>query len=77
MIFIRFQAVFAIVVAAAGLLSVHSAKAEEQTDAPATFIGAEACAGCHAPETERWKTSHHALGHCHVAVGLAVIDLQP
>jgi hypothetical protein len=27
----------------------------------ATFVGAEACAGCHALETERWKTSHHAL----------------
>jgi Flp pilus assembly protein TadD len=27
----------------------------------ATFIGAEACAGCHRLETERWKTSHHAL----------------
>ena len=27
----------------------------------ATFVGAEFCAGCHAPETERWKTSHHAL----------------
>ncbi len=27
----------------------------------ATFVGAETCAGCHAPETERWKTSHHAL----------------
>jgi hypothetical protein len=25
----------------------------------ATFVGAESCAGCHAPETERWKTSHH------------------
>ena len=27
----------------------------------ATFVGAKSCAGCHAPETERWKTSHHAL----------------
>src|SRR5208282_2294169 len=61
MIFIRFQAVFATVVAAAGLLSVHSAKAEPQTDAPATFVGAQACAGCHAPEADRWKNSHHAL----------------
>lgn len=61
MIFIRFQAVIAIVVAVAGLLSVHSAKADAQTDASAKFVGAQACAGCHAPETERWKTSHHAL----------------
>jgi Cytochrome c554 and c-prime len=61
MIFIGCPAVIAIVMALAGLLSVCSAKAEAQTDAPATFIGAEACASCHAPETERWKTSHHAL----------------
>jgi predicted CXXCH cytochrome family protein len=61
MIFIRFQAVFAIVLAAAGLLSVHSAKAEPQTDPPATFVGAQACVGCHAPEADRWKNSHHAL----------------
>jgi predicted CXXCH cytochrome family protein len=27
----------------------------------ATFTGAKACATCHAPEAERWKTSHHAL----------------
>jgi tetratricopeptide (TPR) repeat protein len=26
-----------------------------------TFAGAKACAACHAPEAERWKTSHHAL----------------
>jgi tetratricopeptide (TPR) repeat protein len=61
MIFIRFQAVFAIVVAAADLLSVLSAKAEPQTDAPATFVGAQACAGCHAQEADRWRNSHHAL----------------
>ena len=61
MIFIQLPAVITIVMALAGLLSVHSAKSDAQTDAPATFIGAEACAGCHAAETERWKTSHHAL----------------
>ncbi len=27
----------------------------------ATFVGARACAGCHPAETDRWKTSHHAL----------------
>lgn len=27
----------------------------------ATFAGAGACASCHAAETERWKSSHHAL----------------
>ena len=59
--FAQRKAVIAIVMALAVLLSVCSAKAEAQTDAPAAFIGAVACAGCHAPETERWKTSHHAL----------------
>jgi predicted CXXCH cytochrome family protein len=61
MIFIRSPAVTAIVMVLTGLLSVCSAKAEAHTDAPATFIGAQACSGCHAAETERWKTSHHAL----------------
>jgi cytochrome c553 len=53
--------VFAIALLSAAVASVRSAKAEAQTGAPATFAGAKACAGCHAPETERWKTSHHAL----------------
>ena len=61
MISIRCPAVIAIIVALAGLLSVYSAKAEVPTDTPATFVGAAACGGCHAAETERWKTSHHAL----------------
>jgi Flp pilus assembly protein TadD len=25
------------------------------------FVGSESCAGCHAAEAERWRTSHHAL----------------
>ena len=61
MIFIRLPAVITIVMALAGFLSASSAKADAQTDAPAAFVGAKACAGCHAAETERWKTSHHAV----------------
>jgi hypothetical protein len=30
-------------------------------DEPAGYLGAPACAGCHAPEFEAWKSSHHAL----------------
>jgi hypothetical protein len=30
-------------------------------DEPAGYLGAQACAGCHAPEFEAWKGSHHAL----------------
>ncbi|WP_051335722.1 cytochrome c3 family protein [Methylocapsa acidiphila] len=36
------------------------ARAEPQAEAPAHFVGASACASCHAAETERWKVSHHA-----------------
>lgn len=61
MFLIRVQAVIAIVLVFAGLLCIHSAKAEAPTDTPATFVGAAACGGCHAAETERWQTSHHAL----------------
>jgi tetratricopeptide (TPR) repeat protein/cytochrome c553 len=61
MLFIRCPAVIAIVMALAGLLCFHFAKAEASTDTPALFAGAAACATCHAPEAERWKTSHHGL----------------
>jgi hypothetical protein len=59
--FAQRKTVIAIVMALAGLMSVHSAKAEAQTDGPATFVRVAACASCHAPEANRWKTSHHAL----------------
>jgi Cytochrome c554 and c-prime len=39
---------------------VHPADAETQMKARTEFAGVEACAGCHAPEAERWKNSHHA-----------------
>ena len=38
----------------------HPAEAEAQKKAPAKFARAEACAGCHASEADRWKNSHHA-----------------
>lgn len=31
-----------------------------QVEPAATFVGAQACAGCHAAETEKWRGSHHA-----------------
>src|SRR5712671_3845664 len=31
------------------------------SDEPASYVGGQVCAGCHAAETERWKGSHHAL----------------
>jgi hypothetical protein len=30
-------------------------------DQPATFVGAQACAGCHTAQFDAWKGSHHAL----------------
>lgn len=32
-----------------------------QTSSPPTYVGAAACAGCHAKEAEDWSRSHHAL----------------
>ena len=62
MIFVRCLVLIAIALVFAGLLSIPSAPADAQTtDALATFVGAQACANCHAAETKRWATSHHAL----------------
>ncbi len=32
-----------------------------RADEPATFVGAQACAGCHTVQFDAWKGSHHAL----------------
>src|SRR5215472_1891317 len=32
-----------------------------RADETATFVGAQACAGCHAVQFDAWKGSHHAL----------------
>src|SRR3954452_5241904 len=39
------------------LLLASVARAEE----PATLVGAQACAGCHAAQAAAWQPSHHAL----------------
>ena len=39
------------------LLALTSARAAE----PLTFVGGQACAGCHTAEFDAWKGSHHAL----------------
>ena len=44
------------------LLLFAAAFAQDQGQpAEATFVGAEACAGCHATQTKSWTQSHHAL----------------
>jgi predicted CXXCH cytochrome family protein len=35
--------------------------------AAATFVGSEACAGCHRAEAELWRSSHHHLAMQHAA----------
>ena len=35
--------------------------ANVRADDQPTYVGAQACAGCHAAETDAWKGSHHAL----------------
>jgi predicted CXXCH cytochrome family protein len=35
------------------------------TDVAATFVGSEACAGCHRAEAELWRSSHHQLAMQH------------
>ena len=40
---------------------VTSVAPQAPADEPAIFVGGQACAGCHAAETERWAGSHHAL----------------
>jgi len=31
------------------------------TDMPATYVGAQQCAGCHQQQTTLWQGSHHDL----------------
>lgn len=53
--------VFAAVAVLTAPAAINPVRAEPQTEAPAEFVGAEACAGCHAAQAERWRLSHHAL----------------
>src|SRR5215469_12114784 len=50
------KAVLAIVIMLA-LPGSNSASADQ----PATFVDAQACAGCHTAQFDAWKGSHHAL----------------
>lgn len=49
-------------VATTPVASVSSAPAPATAAQPAAhYVGAQACASCHAKETQAWQTSHHAL----------------
>ena len=42
-------------------LSLIYATPHTLADEPVKFVGGQVCSECHAPETESWKSSHHAL----------------
>ncbi len=56
----RVAAVIVAVLVAASCMVV-SVASQAHADEPAGFVGGVVCAGCHAPEAERWAGSHHAL----------------
>ena len=45
-------------------------------DASATFVGAKACAGCHAGETEKWQGSQHAHAMQHATEATVLGDFD-
>jgi cytochrome c553 len=47
-------------IAIASILA-SSPAATARADEPASFVGAQVCAGCHAAEAKHWAGSHHAL----------------
>jgi predicted CXXCH cytochrome family protein len=42
-------------------VAVVAATSAANADAPSAYIGAQACAGCHAAQAASWGRSHHAL----------------
>ncbi len=46
------------------------------TSAPATFVGAGACAGCHGRETAAWQNSQHAKAMQHATVDTVLGDFN-
>ena len=59
----------AIVAVVAMLGLATAARAEDQP----SFVGAQACAGCHAAQAAAWQPSHHALAMQH----LDLFELTP
>jgi Tfp pilus assembly protein PilF len=46
---------------AVATILANNPSATVRADEPASFVGGQVCAGCHAAETARWAGSHHAL----------------
>jgi tetratricopeptide (TPR) repeat protein len=47
-----------VMISSVAILASKLAQADDAVKA--TYVGVEACAGCHQAQAERWKTSHHA-----------------
>src|SRR3954470_18217594 len=58
--------------AGAALALVLGLATAARAEDPASFVGAQACAGCHAAQAAGWQPSHHALA-MQPAVGGAVL----
>ena len=56
----RWSTLFAFALLALTLLAALARADGPAKSAEATFVGAAACAGCHADETLNWTISHHA-----------------
>src|SRR4051812_2577012 len=46
------------------------------TDAAATFVGSEACTGCHRSEAELWRGSQHKLAMQHASENTVLGDFN-
>src|SRR5215467_2656104 len=51
---------FIAIIVFAGLASIFLSRGA-CADEPASYVGEQACSGCHAAQAESWKGSHHAL----------------
>jgi predicted CXXCH cytochrome family protein len=59
-----------LVVASVGVLpllnpALHNGLRRVDSAAIATFVGSDACAGCHEPEARLWRSSHHKVAMDH------------
>ena len=57
----RIAATIAAIVMLSGFVFMTAKCARADDAVKATYVGVEACSGCHKTQAERWKTSHHAL----------------
>ena len=73
------SAVVALTVAGGAFLSsstlLRPARAQTEASAP-TFVGSEACAGCHRPQAELWRSSQHRRAMDHATEASVLADFN-